>query len=67
MLCKDTLVLTAAEAGLKAISKVSAMPGSLERDRHHALNISPDQASATVKILVKDRFRNMQVVFALVD
>jgi hypothetical protein len=63
----DTLTLTAAEAGLQKIAKVSVIPGSLEKDKHYTLAISADQTSATVKILVKDRFRNEKVVFALAD
>ena len=64
---KDTLTLTAAQAGLKKISKVTVVPGSLEKDKHYSLAIAQDQASVTVKILVKDRFRNEKVAFALSD
>jgi len=63
----DSITLTAAEAGLQKISKVSVIPGSLEKDKHYSLTIAEDKASATVKILVKDRFRNEKVVFALAD
>ncbi len=63
----DTITLTAAEAGLQKIAKVSVIPGSLEQDKHYSVTISEDQASATVKLLVKDRFRNEKVVFALSD
>ncbi|MDR3670313.1 MAG: hypothetical protein P4L36_05685 [Holophaga sp.] len=64
---KDTITLTAAEAGLQKISKVSVIPGSLEKDKHYTLTIAEDRNSATVKILAKDRFRNEKVVFALSD
>jgi hypothetical protein len=64
---KDTLTLTAAQAGLQKISKVTVVPGSLEKDKHYSLTIAQDRASVTVKILVKDRFRNEKVVFALSD
>jgi len=64
---KDSITLTAAEAGLQKIAKVSVIPGSLEKDKHYALTIAEDRSSATVKILTKDRFRNEKVVFALSD
>jgi hypothetical protein len=64
---KDTITLTAAEAGLQKISKISVIPGSLEKDKHYSVAISEDRTSATVKLLVKDRFRNEKVVFALTD
>lgn len=63
----DTLTLTAADAGLQKIGKVSVIPGSLEKDKHYTLAISQDRTTATVKILVKDRFLNEKVVFALSD
>jgi outer membrane murein-binding lipoprotein Lpp len=64
---KDTITLTAAEAGLQKIAKVSVIPGSLEKDKHYSLVLSDDRTTATVKILVKDRFLNEKVVFALTD
>jgi hypothetical protein len=64
---QDSITLTAADAGLQKISKVFVIPGSLERDKHYSLAIAEDRASATVKILAKDRFRNEKVVFALSD
>jgi hypothetical protein len=63
----DTLTFTAAQAGIAKIGKVSVIPGSLEKDKHYSLAIAPDHASATVKILAKDRFRNEKVVFALAE
>jgi hypothetical protein len=63
----DTITLSAADAGLQKIGKVSVIPGSLEKDRHYSLALSEDRTSATVKILAKDRFRNEKVVFALSD
>jgi gas vesicle protein len=62
----DELTFTAADAGVKQISKVNVVPGSLEKDKHYTLTIAPDKQSATVKILVKDRFVNEKVVFAVV-
>ena len=64
---KDTITLTAAEAGLQKIAKISVIPGSLEKDKHYSLVLSEDRTTATVKILVKDRFINEKVVFALAD
>jgi predicted nucleic acid-binding Zn-ribbon protein len=64
---KDTITLTAAEAGLPRIAKVNVIPGSLERDKHYSVTLSEDKASATVKLLAKDRFRNEKVAFALAD
>lgn len=63
----DTITLSAADAGLQKIGKVSVIPGSLEKDRHYSLTLSEDRTSATVKILAKDRFRNEKVAFALSD
>jgi len=63
----DILTITAADAGVKQISKVSVVPGSLEKDKHYTLTISPDKSSATVKFLAKERFRNEKVVFAVVE
>jgi hypothetical protein len=63
----DTLTFSAADAGLKQIGRVNVIPGSLERDKHYTLTISEDRTSATVKILVKDRFLNEKVVFAVTD
>jgi hypothetical protein len=64
---QDSITLTAADAGLQKISKVFVIPGSLEKDKHYSLVLAEDRASATVKILTKDRFRNEKVVFALSD
>ena len=63
----DSLTFSAADAGVKQIAKVNVVPGSLERDKHYTLTISPDKQSATVKLLVKDRFVNEKVVFAVVE
>ncbi len=64
---EDSITLTAAEAGLDRIKKVDVVPGSLEKDKHYTLEFNPDRTVATVKFLVKDRFRNEKVVFALAD
>jgi predicted nucleic acid-binding Zn-ribbon protein len=64
---QDSVTLTAAEAGLQKIAKVSVVPGSLVRDVHYSVTISEDKSTATVKFLVKERFRNEKVVFALAD
>jgi hypothetical protein len=64
---KDSLTITAAEAGLQRVNKVSVIPGSLERDKHYSLAISDDKTSVTVKFLAKDRFRNEKVAFALAE
>ena len=61
----DSLTFTAADAGVKQISKVNVVPGSLAKDKHYTLTLSPDKQSATVKILVKERFTNEKVVFAV--
>jgi hypothetical protein len=63
----DTLSFTAADAGLKQISKVNVVPGSLEKDKHYSLTIAPDKQSVSVKLLIKDRFVNEKVVFAVVE
>jgi hypothetical protein len=63
----DALSFTATDAGLKQITKVNVVPGSLEKDKHYSLTIAPDKQSASVKLLVKDRFVNEKVVFAVVE
>jgi predicted nucleic acid-binding Zn-ribbon protein len=63
----ETLTFTAADAGVKQISKVNVVPGSLEKDKHYALTIAPDKQSVSVKLLIKDRFVNEKVVFAVVE
>ncbi len=64
---QDSVTLTAAEAGLQKIAKVSVVPGSLVRDKHYSVTISEDKTTATVRFLAKERFRNEKVVFALED
>jgi len=64
---EDSITFNAADAGLQKISKVNVIPGSLEKDKHYSLEFSPDRTVATVKFLVKDRFRNEKVVFALAE
>ncbi len=63
----DALSFTAADAGLTRISKVNVVPGSLEKDKHYSLTIAPDKQSVSVKLLVKDRFVNEKVVFAVIE
>jgi hypothetical protein len=63
----DTITLTAAEAGVAHIGKISVVPGSLEKDKHYTVVISPDKTTATIKLLAKDRFKNEKVVFAVAD
>jgi hypothetical protein len=64
---QDTITITASEVGLKKISKISVVPGSIVKDTHYSLTISDDKTTAVVKILVKDRFLNEKVVFAVAD
>jgi len=61
----DTITITASEVGLKKIGKVSVVPGSIEKDKHYTLTVSEDKATAVLKLLVKDRFKNEKVVFAV--
>ncbi|WP_005033445.1 hypothetical protein [Holophaga foetida] len=63
----DTISISAANLGLKSVAKVNVVPGSLEKDKHYTLQISPDKQSATIKILAKERFKNEKVVFAVTD
>jgi len=62
---QDTIVITAAQVGLKKIGKVTVVPGSLEKDKHYSITLAEDKA--TIKLLSKDRFRNEKVVFAVTD
>ena len=64
---QDTITIAASEVGLTKIGKVSVVPGSIEKDKHYTLTLSEDKASAVIKILVKDRFRNEKVAFAVTD
>ena len=61
----DSLTFTAADAGVAKIGKVNVVPGSLVKDQHYSLTISPDKLSATIKFLDKSRFTNEKVVFAV--
>ena len=64
---QDTLQLTAAELGLGKLGKVSVVPGSLVKDKHYTVTFTEDKATATIKLLNKERFRNEKVVFAVTD
>ena len=64
---QDTITLTAAELGLPKIGKISVIPGSLVKDQHYTVTLSADKATATIKLLAKERFRNEKVVFAVTD
>jgi len=63
----DTITIAAADYGLKQIAKVSVVPGSLIKDEHYTVTLSADKATATIKLLKKDRFKNEKVVFAVID
>ena len=62
---QDAIVINATDVGLKKISKVTVVPGSLEKDKHYSVTMT--EGTATIKILTKDRFRNEKVVFAVTD
>ena len=64
---EDSITFNAADAGLQKIGKINVIPGSLEKDKHYSVELSPDRTVATVKFLAKERFRNEKVVFALAD
>lgn len=61
------LTIKAADLGLKTLSKVSVIPGSLEKDRHYSVTLAEDRTSAKVRILDAERLRNDRVVFAVTD
>lgn len=61
------VIIQASDLGLKKISKVNVIPGSLEKDKHYSLTLSDDHAMATIRILDVDRLRNDRVVFAVSD
>jgi hypothetical protein len=63
----DSITLNATDAGLEKIGKINVVPGSLEKDRHYAVEFNPERTVATVKFLDKERFRNEKVAFALTD
>ena len=57
----------AQKAKLNSVHYAVGNRKALERDKHYAVTISEDRTTATVKLLVKDRFRNEKVVFAVAD
>jgi hypothetical protein len=61
------LTIKASDLGLKTFTKVSVIPGSLEKDRHYPVTMAEDRTSAKVKILDPERLRNDRVVFAITD
>jgi hypothetical protein len=61
------LTIKASDLGLKTLSKVSVIPGSLEKDRHYTVTLAEDRTSAKVRILDPERLRNDRVVFAVAD
>jgi hypothetical protein len=61
------VVIKASDLGVKKISKVSVVPGSLEKDKHYSIAYAEDKSSATVKILDPERLKNDRVVFAVAD
>lgn len=61
------VVIRATELGVKKISKISVVPGSLEKDKHYSIAYAEDKSSATVKILDPERLKNDRVVFAVAD
>lgn len=62
-----TIVIKAADLGLKKIGKVNVVPGSYIKDEHYKLSISEDKLSATVELITVSRFKNDKVVFAVTD
>ncbi len=63
----DSITFNAAELNLGSIGKVSVIPGSIEKDKHYSLTIAADKKSAVIKFLVKDRFKNEKIVFAVAE
>ncbi len=61
------VVIKASDLGVKKISKVSVVPGSLEKDRHYSIAYAEDKSTATIKILDAERLKNDRVVFAVAD
>lgn len=59
------LTLRAADLGLRRIGRVNLVPGSLQEGEHYRLEFGPGRRTATLEILVPERFRNTKVVVAL--
>ena len=62
-----TIVIKAADLGLKKIGKVNVVPGSYLKDEHYKLTISEDKMTATIELITVSRFKNDKVVFAVTD
>jgi len=62
-----TIVIKAADLGLKKIGKVSVVPGSYLKDEHYKLTLSEDKMTATIELITVSRFKNDKVVFAVTD
>ncbi len=62
-----TIVIKAADLGLKKIGKVNVVPGSYIKDEHYKLTISEDKMTATIELVTVSRFKNDKVVFAVTD
>jgi predicted nuclease with TOPRIM domain len=62
-----SIVIKAADLGLKQIGKVNVVPGSYLKDEHYKLTISADKQTATVELITVSRFRNDKVVFAVAE
>lgn len=62
-----SIVIKAAELGLKKIGKVNVVPGSYLKDEHYKLTISEDKMTATIELITVSRFKNDKVVFAVTD
>lgn len=60
----DTITIQASEVG-HPIKKIHVVPGSLERDKQYTVSIAADGSTATIKLLVKGRFKNEKVAFAV--
>ncbi|GLH72738.1 hypothetical protein GETHLI_12400 [Geothrix limicola] len=62
-----TIIIKAADLGLKKIAKVNVVPGSYLKDEHYKLTISEDKMTATIELITVSRFKNDKVVFAVTD
>jgi hypothetical protein len=62
-----TIVIKAADLGLRKIGKVNVVPGSYLKDEHYKLAISEDKQTATIELITVSRFKNDKVVFAVTD
>ncbi|MCX7830381.1 MAG: hypothetical protein N2445_04915, partial [Acidobacteria bacterium] len=63
----DSISVSAEKCGVPSIKKVRIVPTAFKSDADYKIEISPDGASANIKILNKDKFRAERTIVILVN